>query len=245
MKKFLAIIISVVLALTSFSAVFAKNTDGLRNAVGMNISGFSTEDLYGNTVTSDILNNATVTVINEWATWCGPCVNEMPHFQKVHEYYSETPQADAQILGCVYVSSSCTPQSALAFLESNGFTWTNLLEDSILMNAFYTTDSIPSTMIVDRNGLIRDHHVGSFSSEAQLKSWIDGWIEIISAEEPPVSGTPGDMDGDGTLTVSDAVTILRIAMQLVEGDEEIADYDGSGAVEASDALAVLRVAMGV
>ncbi len=242
MKKALAVLVSVIIALTSFSAAFARSVSDEKDAVGMSIAGFSTQDLYGNTVTSDILNDAAVTVINEWATWCGPCVSEMPHFKKMHEYYSATPQADAQIIGCVYVSGSCTPQSALEFLESNGFTWTNLLEDDILENAFYTTDSIPSTMIVDRHGVVRDHRIGSFSTEAQLKNWIDGWIEIITDEEGDT--IPGDMDLDGELSVTDAVIILRMAMQLIDGDETVADYDGNGVVEVSDALMVLRAAIG-
>lgn len=243
MKKALAILVCALLVLSSLTPAFARGNSS-KEAVGMSIMGFSTIDLYGNTVTSDILNNAVCTVINEWATWCGPCVNEMPHFQKVHEYYSETPQADAQILGCVYVSSTCTPQSALEFLESNGFTWTNLLEDNILETAFFTTNSIPSTMIVDRHGIVREHHVGAFPSESQLKSFIDGWVEILAAEEPEF--TPGDVDVDGSITVTDALMILRRAMGILQlPSDDPADYDGNGTVDVTDALTVLRIAMSI
>ena len=249
MKRIVSLILSAILAFTAFGVVFARTDSGMRNAVGMSIAGFNTQDLYGNTVTSDILNNATVTIINEWATWCGPCVGEMPYLQQAHEYYSSTPEADAQILGAVYVSGDCTPASARQFLENNHYTWTNVLEDTVLDHAFATSDSIPNTIVVDRNGLVRDHHIGPFTNLTQLKNYIDNWIAIISAEEPEEtpepSVLPGDMDNDGELSISDALVIMRIAMGISDGDEDIADYDGSGTVEVSDALLVMRAAMGL
>ena len=55
----------------------------------------------------------------------------------------------------------------------------------------------------------------------------------------------GDMDGDKEITVSDALTALRIAAKLVEETDEaieIGDVDGDGHITVSDALAILRVA---
>jgi len=55
----------------------------------------------------------------------------------------------------------------------------------------------------------------------------------------------GDLDGDGDITVSDALKALRIAAQLVEPTDEdmrIGDVDGDGDITVSDALKILRVA---
>ena len=55
----------------------------------------------------------------------------------------------------------------------------------------------------------------------------------------------GDLDGDGEITVADALAALRIAAQLVEETEEslaIGDVDGDGKITVSDALRILRVA---
>ena len=176
MKKTASIILAALLALFSFTAAFAEiHTDSLNNTIGMTISGMNATDIHGGTVTDEFFGNAVVTVINEWATWCGPCVSEMPHFQTMHEYYSETPEADVQILGSIYISSSCTPQSALQFLESNGYTWTNVIEDDALATIFNNSNSIPNTIIVDRHGVIRDALTGSFSSASQLQNMIETW----------------------------------------------------------------------
>lgn len=246
MKKIIALAMSAILVLSSFGAVFAKTDDGSRNAVGMSVAGFSTQDLYGNAVTSDILDDVVCTVINEWATWCSPCVSEMPHFQAIHEHYSATPEADVQIIGAVYFSGSCTPASALQFLESNGYTWTNVREDSILANAFNTSEYIPSTMIVDRHGVVRDHMEGSFSSSAQLQSYIDGWYQTLLEEEGGPVTIPGDMNGSGAIELTDAIIALRMTLGLIEVDNlEAGDLNGNGSIDVSDAVQILRISMGL
>ena len=63
----------------------------------------------------------------------------------------------------------------------------------------------------------------------------------IEHSVPPVRG---DLDGDGEVTVSDALRALRMAAKLAEADEA-ADVDGDGSVTVADALAILRVAVGL
>ena len=244
MKRFLAIIMAAFLAVSSFAFASAQLTDAERNAVGMSIAGFSTVDLYGNAVTDEILNDAVCTVINEWATWCDPCVAELPHFQELHEHYSATPEADVQILASVFVSVSCTPASARALIEQHGYTFTNLLEDEILDSVFRTVSGVPSTLIVDRHGNVRAHVEGSFSSVEQLQGFVDAWYEILLSEETSI--TPGDVDNDGNVSISDAVTVMRMAMGLVSGgNTDAADVNGNGSVDMSDAVTVMRMAMGL
>lgn len=236
---------AALLALSSFGFVLAEKSD-TRDAVGMSVAGFNTQDLYGNAVTSDILDNAVCTVINEWATWCGPCVNEMPHFQAVHEHYSATPEADVQIIGAVYVSGSCTPTSARQFLEANGYTWLNVREDLVLANAFNTSESIPSTLIVDRHGVVRAHRLGSFASSAQLQSFIDGWYQTLLEEEGGPEIVPGDVDNDGSASIPDAVLALRMSLGLIDVTNlEAGDMNGNGRFDVSDAVSILRMALGL
>lgn len=246
MKKILAIAMAALLVLSSFGAVSAKNVDGNRDAVGMNVAGFSTQDLYGNSVTGDIIDDVVCTVINEWATWCGPCVSEMPHLQAAHEYYSSTPEADVQIIGAVYLSGSCTVTSARQFLESNGYTWLNVREDSVLDSVFMTSDSIPSTIIVDRSGLVREHRVGSFSNYAQLQNFIDGWYQTLLEEEGGPTTVPGDVDSSGAVEMSDAIMALRMSLGLIDvANLEAGDLNGNGSIDVSDAVQILRMAMGL
>ena len=90
MKKLLSVLLAVLFAACSLSLVSAepKATDPTREpGVGMNISNFNTVDLDGNTVTGDILQNADLTFINYWATWCGPCKMIAPIVKEIADEY--------------------------------------------------------------------------------------------------------------------------------------------------------------
>ena len=81
--------------------------------------------------------------------------------------------------------------------------------------------------------------------------WFDGG-ELVSRElECTVTDGgsyravfAGDADGDGALTISDAVLVLRMSMNLLD-TENYADVNGNGSVDVSDAIMILRFAMGI
>lgn len=245
MKKFLAVLLSAFLTLSSFGLVLAEKADAPRNGVGVNIADFSTRDLYANVVTGAIFGDAVCTVINEWATWCDPCVAELPHFQELHEHYSSTPEGDVQVLGVVYVSVSCTPESARALVESRGYTFTNVLLDPVLDSAFNTQNNgVPATLIVDRHGVVRAHFNGSFSNSEQLRSFVDSWYEILLQEEE--QGALGDINGNGVVDMMDAVLVLRMAMNIIAPyNVSAGDINGNGAIDMTDAVVILRMSMGI
>ena len=252
MKKVLAVLFAVMLAATAFIPAGAKDAVPSKPAVGMNVIGFSAiNPVTGETLTGEIVRNVVCTVINEWATWCPPCQAEMPHFQAAHEYYSETPEADVQIIGSIYYSNGCTASTASQVLTSNGYTWPNVGEDTVLAAVFNNSSTIPNTIIVDREGVVRDMRMASFSTQAQLMDYIDGWYQALLEEGGPVEpqepqpGVPGDFDGDESITVSDALGVLRVVMGLLDAPNIDLDADGSGTVDMMDALYILRVAMGL
>ncbi len=59
---------------------------------------------------------------------------------------------------------------------------------------------------------------------------------------------PGDIDGSGSVSTADAITTLRLAMQLLDGNgmnTDAADMDGNGSITLADAILILRTAMGL
>ncbi len=254
MKRILSLMLAALLALGIVSPALAKTTPETPtrgDAIGMNISDFSTVDLDGNPVDGSLFHDNTLTIVNMWATWCGPCRQEMPHFQAIHEQYSATPEDDVKMLGVLLINGSSTVASGRQFIQQNGITFQNIVHCSTFIDVLYTTDdnntgsvSIPQTVLVDRNGVIRDHFVGAFSTLAQLEYIVNDWLEFLLDEEGSAI-TPGDVDNDGSVSIADAVTVLRMAMGLVDGENPAADVNGNGSVDVSDAVTVLRMAMGL
>ena len=258
MKKLLAALLALALVTVPFVSVGAKTETGNRHyAIGMNISDMNTTDIDMNPVDGAIFAQTTMTIINFWATWCGPCRAEMPHFQTIHEYYSSTNELDVQLYGCLLEDSTSTIAAAKALCAQLGCTWTHLRRDNVLTSVLLATEEeeggvyIPQTIIVNRQGEIVDHVVGSFQNYNDLADWVSGWLETLSETDPPVCpepdpAIPGDCDGDGQITVQDALAILRVYMGLSEapGGADL-DANGDGSFDMQDALYVLRFAMGL
>lgn len=255
MKKILSLVLALMLAVLPLTAVTAKTDemptrDG--DAVGMDISGFETTDFDGNPVTGDIFSQNTLTVVNFWATWCGPCRAEIPYFQQLHEAYSATPENDVMMLGALLLVNGSSIAGARPILANAGADYPEVVQCDTFIDVLMTTaDSsgsvgIPQTIIVDSNGVIRDHVVGSFPSYASLSGWVAEWLETLSEEEPPIPHLIGDANDDGVIDMSDALTILRMSMDLLPvPDLALVDVNDNGAVDASDAIIVLRIAMGL
>ena len=94
-----------------------------------------------------------VVVLNFWATWCGPCVVEMPHFQKTARKYTGNPKV-------VFIAISIDDNRALVgpFLKRMGYT--ELVAYDGGMARSYQIVSIPTTLIIDRDSVIQYRDIG-------------------------------------------------------------------------------------
>jgi peroxiredoxin len=86
-----------------------------------------------------------------WATWCLPCVEEIPHLQAVYERYGGP---GFEILGMV-VTMNQTKEGVRTFVEKNGVTYPILWDGDSTAMSRYRVDSIPQNFLIDREGIIR------------------------------------------------------------------------------------------
>ncbi|KUG08548.1 TlpA family protein disulfide reductase [Solirubrum puertoriconensis] len=107
-----------------------------------------------------------VVVLNLWATWCPPCVAEMPSLQRLHEQLQ--PGTDRVSLALVSVDDS--PEKVRKFVARRGFSMPIYTLNGNVPRVF-DTQSIPTTFIIAPNGDIVSRHEGmaQYDNPAMLK----------------------------------------------------------------------------
>ena len=113
---------------------------------------FTLTDQYGEQHTlSDYKGK--VVFVNFWATWCPPCRNELPSFQKIYEEYGKNKK-DVVILG-VYAPDFDKEGSAkdvMAYFKEQGFSFPILADKDAKVFIDYAISGLPTTVMVDKKG---------------------------------------------------------------------------------------------
>ncbi len=95
-----------------------------------------------------------VVMLNFWATWCGPCKVEMPHLARLYDKYRG---AGFQLLA---VNIDENPQQAAAAAARMGLRFPVLLDADKQVARRYDLGTMPSTVLIDRDGRVRHLHRG-------------------------------------------------------------------------------------
>ncbi len=134
-------------------------------------NSFSAVDLYGKYLDETFFANKKLTMINVWATFCGPCLREMPDLGELSENYASQ---DVQVAGIVLDtldSNGNVDQSQVEYartiVDKTKASYTHLLPSIDLLRAGVAgIYSVPTTFFVDRNGsIVGETYVGSRGKE--------------------------------------------------------------------------------
>ena len=108
------------------------------------------------------LGKGRVTVLDFWATWCGPCIKAMP---KLETLAGQHPDVDAIAINLDDAAA------ARALFDQRGWTKLRLLADDGVVSQRYNVSTIPHSVVIDRDGIVR--HVlrgGSAGVEAAVRA---------------------------------------------------------------------------
>ncbi len=132
---------------------------------------FEAVDMEGNAVTSDIFSQSKLTMVNVWATYCNPCLSEMPG---LGELAAEYDAEEFQLIGIISDALEGEDQDlAEKLIEETGADYTHLLLNESLYYALLTdVSAVPTTFFIDENGTVLDTAVGAKEKTA--------WEEIIN-----------------------------------------------------------------
>ena len=114
---------------------------------------FSLPDGTGQTVSLDDYKGQVV-LINFWASWCGPCRQEMPLLEELHQRYEP--------LGFTLLGINVEEDSGLAdkFLQATPVSFPILYDRESSVSKAYDVIAMPTTVILDREGRVRFIHYG-------------------------------------------------------------------------------------
>lgn len=116
---------------------------------------FTLTTLDGRQVTAASLKGKVI-VVDFWATWCGPCVAEIPGYIALQKKYG----ADGLVIIGVSVDRGGADK-VKKFVEKNGMNYLVAMGDDAIAEAFGGFDAIPTTFLIDRAGNIRHQKTGS------------------------------------------------------------------------------------
>lgn len=117
-----------------------------------------------------------VILLNFWATWCGPCVREMPAFERLKEDYGE----NVAILAVNCMEDAGT---VAAFIEENGYTFPIAIDEEGTVSMKYPTQGIPYTLVINGDGIIQNIYMGAADADTQYKEYKSAIDAVAEAAE--------------------------------------------------------------
>lgn len=141
---------------------------------------FEGKDMEGNTISQTICENSKLTMINVWATYCNPCLNEMP---ELGELATEYDAKDFQLIGIISDVLEGQDEESIAYaadlIEETGADYPHmLLNESLYYGLLQDVSAVPTTFFLNKKGEILDVVVGAMD-KSRWEEKINGLLEEL------------------------------------------------------------------
>lgn len=158
-KSIVVAILLIVTALPTFAQKMPKppTREGVRQ--GDLAADFTLNDLAGKPVKLSALRGDRVVLVVFWATWCVPCLQEMPALM---DTYAQYRSQGLEILGVV-VAMNQTREGVQDFVAQHKVPYPVLWDENLKVMSKYRVDAIPQNFLIGRDGVI--HYAGGVLPE--------------------------------------------------------------------------------
>jgi peroxiredoxin len=154
----------------------------LKDAVGQPMPTFSLKDANGQMVRPADYNGKVV-LLDFWATWCGPCKVEIPWFIDMERQFKDQGFA---VLGVSMDEDGWT--AIKPYVQKMQMNYRVLLGNDEVSTAYGGLDSLPTTLLIDRQGNIASVHVGITMGKEEFK---DAIVKLLNAPKERAAIAPG------------------------------------------------------
>ena len=153
-----------------------KETVSLYTGIIGKAVSFETTDTEGNIITSeDLFSSNKITMINIWASWCGPCIRELPELQAISERLKEK---NCGVIGLLYDGDGEEAlETAKKLMTDNGVSYPVILPPENV-DSLFPLEAFPTTYFVDSEGkIVSEPIVGAYVD--QYETTVDA---LLAAE---------------------------------------------------------------
>lgn len=113
-----------------------------------------------------------VLILDFWATWCGPCLAELPYFQELVNLYKNDPS-----VAFLTISQDQSKDVARKFIEQKGYTFPVIFDTGI--GQLFEVEGIPLLIVIDKEGNIRYKHFGFDPNNVDFVQLMKKEIQIV------------------------------------------------------------------
>jgi len=156
LKLFIKIILGLVILAALIFTIYEVIQDKTTVSVGEKAPNFALKTVDGQTVQLSDLKGQGV-LLNFWGTWCGPCKSEMPAINQAN-------QKDLKGVKIIAVNIRETPSDVRKFYKRYHLNFTTVLDRNGKVTDTYHIDNIPSTFLIDQNGMVVKKITGPMKS---------------------------------------------------------------------------------
>ena len=182
--------------------------------IGKPAPDFQVTDLKGETLSLEKYRGQVV-LLDFWATWCGPCIVEMPKIKKTYEQYKDQ---QFQIIG---ISLDRSKEPLETYIEEEKLAWIHYWDESREIRTLYGVWGIPSAFLIDGKGIIRKASLGGFDVETAVAELVkENLAKPADAPDTPVT-TPPDASEGAQNTVPNVKEIIDAAVAAHGGLEKL------------------------
>ncbi|WP_413372079.1 TlpA family protein disulfide reductase [Paenibacillus taichungensis] len=111
-----------------------------------------------------------VVMINFWASWCTPCVREMPMINQIAQTY----QNDVETL---FVNVGEAKGTIREFMEKQQFDFPVIIDVTGKISSKYRITGLPATMIIDQEGIFSHILLGELTKDIPLQQWLEETVQ--------------------------------------------------------------------